>query len=427
MIIFCSGIGGIGLSALAAIRKLRGDDVHGSDRSESALLDDLRSQGMHVTTDQSGAAVPDGCELLIYSEAIPPEAPERQKATELGIRQISYPEALGEMSAGYRAIAVCGTHGKSSTTAMSARLLIEAGLDPTVVVGTKLKELGGRNWRVGKSDLFVLEACEYKRSFRFYKPEVILLTNADGDHFDYYTSAADYRSAFNDFVATLPSQGALITHMQDPDCKAIAEQSGKKNIDADKYPLITLQTPGVHMQQNAQLALGLAEYLKIPSDTAEKAIGGYAGSWRRLEMKGLYRGSIPVIDDYAHHPAELRATIAAIRNAYPDKRLVSVFQPHTHDRTNKLYADFVKAFPGVDLLFLTDVYDARKEYNTKKVNMPRFVGDISRESNVATGWTGTLEQTHERLASELQDNDVLLCMGAGDVTKLADDMSKGNR
>ena len=419
MIIFCSGIGGIGLSALAAIRKLRGDDVHGSDRSESALLDDLRSQGLHVTTDQSGVAIPAGCKLLIYSEAIPPEAPERQKATELGIRQISYPEALGEMTAGYRSIAVCGTHGKSSTTAMSARLLIEAGLDPTVVVGTKLKELGGRNWRVGKSDLFVLEACEYKRSFRFYKPEVILLTNADGDHFDYYTSAADYRAAFDDFVATVPPNGALITHMQDPDCIAIAQKSGKRIIDADGFPMITLHTPGVHMQKNAQLALGLAAYLKIPTETAQTAVGGYAGSWRRLEVKGMYKGSIPVIDDYAHHPAELKATISAIRSAYPDKRLVAVFQPHTHDRTNKLYADFVTAFPGVDLLFLTDVYDARKEYNTKKVNMPRFVGDISRESNVATGWTGTLDQTRERLASELQDNDVLLCMGAGDITNLA--------
>lgn len=426
MIVFCSGIGGIGLSAYASLRKAEGWDVHGSDRSESALLEDLRTQGIVVGTDQSGALIPDACELLVYSEAIPNDAPERLRATQMGIRQISYPEAVGEMSKGHRCIAVCGTHGKSSTTGMAARLLIHAQSDPTVVVGTKLQELDGRNWRTGKSDLFLLEACEYRRSFRFYHPEIILLTNADGDHFDYFASKEEYVSAFREFVALLPAQGTLITHLTDPDCKSIAEGCDKRILDADRYPSIVLQTPGLHMQKNAQLVLALADCMGIPSADAQASVSGYAGSWRRLERKGTYREKVPVIDDYAHHPVEVRATIQAMRSAHPHKRLVAVFQPHTHDRTTKLYADFVTAFAGVDLLFLTDVYDARKEYNTKKVNLPRLVGDISRESGVPTGWTGTLAQTKERLVNELQDGDVLLVMGAGDVTNLAQQMVDGH-
>ncbi len=191
MKIYCSGIGGIGLSAYAALQKLAGHTVFGSDRSESALLDDLRSQGIGIVLDQSGAAVPKDCDLFVYSEAIPESSPERQKAKEYGSMQKSYPAAVGDLSRGSRLICICGTHGKSSTTAMAARLLIETGKDPTVVVGTKLKELGGRNWRRGKSDIFLLETCEYRNSFHQYSPRIILMTNCDGDHFDVYKDTDD--------------------------------------------------------------------------------------------------------------------------------------------------------------------------------------------------------------------------------------------
>nr|MBP9750716.1 hypothetical protein [Candidatus Peribacteraceae bacterium] len=211
MIIFCSGIGGIGLSAYASLQKAAGHDVSGSDANDSALVQRLRADGITVSLSQDGSALPDGCELFVYSEAITPDAPERRLARERGIRSISYFAAVGEISKGKTLIAVSGTHGKSSTTAMVARLLIEAGFDPTVVVGTKLRELDGRNFRVGKSEWFVLEACEYRRSFHYLSPSIALVTNVDGDHFDAYKDLAEYQQSFVEFLQLLPSDGPVIT------------------------------------------------------------------------------------------------------------------------------------------------------------------------------------------------------------------------
>ncbi len=419
MHIFCSGIGGIGLSAYAALQKHAGHTVSGSDRSESALLDDLRSQGIGVTTDQSGKAIPSDCELLAYSEAIPQSAAERMEAKRRNIRQISYPHALGELSAGYRVIAVCGTHGKSSTTAMAARLLIDTGKDPTVVVGTKLQELGGRNWRKGKSDIFLIEACEYRRSFHFYSPAVILMTNVDGDHFDYFTSKDDYQSGFVEFIQKLPEAGLLITHMHDPDCAAVSKASGKNTIDADAQPLIALRTPGEHMRKNAQLVLALAQSLGIQSAKAGAAVAGYAGSWRRMEEKGLYRGSIPVVDDYAHHPVEIQATLSGLKEKYAGKRVVCIFQPHTHDRTLKLYDGFLHSFTRADLTIVTDVYEARKDIETARVDIKQFVTDIASGSHTDVRYGGSLMHCESMIGDIAREGDVIVCLGAGDITGLA--------
>ncbi len=328
---------------------------------------------------------------------------------------MSYPQALGELSRSHRVIAVCGTHGKSSTTAMAARLLIEAGKDPTVVVGTKLRELNGRNWRQGNSDLFLLEACEYRRSFSHYSPSVILMTNVDGD----YASVDDYRKSFAEFIAKLPADGTLITHMGDPGCKTLADVSNKNTLDADAFDLIGLKTPGLHMRQNAQLVLALADVLGIPQAEAKKAVSGYAGSWRRMEEKGLYKELIPVIDDYAHHPLEIRATLAALREKYGASRLLCIFQPHTHDRTLKLYDDFIHCFTDAGLLIVSDVYEARKDIETAKVDMDAFVQDIGDTSRVKTVKGGSLKDIEAHVAGVVQDDDVIVCLGAGDITGLA--------
>ena len=424
MQIFCSGIGGIGLSAYASLQKVAGHTVSGSDRSRSALLDDLESQGIVISTDQSGAAIPEKCDVLVYSEAIPPTASERVKAKERRVPQMSYPQALGEMSRGYQVIAVCGTHGKSSTTAMSARLLIECGLDPTVVVGTKLKELNGRNWRKGNSQIFVLEACEYRRSFSFYHPRIILMTNADGDHFDYYQSTDDYRKAFVEFVGTLPKEGSLITHMSDEQCHSIADTAVAAVTDADQYPLLSLGTPGLHMRQNAQLVLALADLLKIDKESASKAVSGYAGSWRRMEVRGQYNKTVTVIDDYGHHPKEIAATLQAIKEQYPTRRLVCAFQPHTHDRTLKLYEDFTRAFVNADFVVVSSVYEARKDIERSTVDLAAFTKDIGKGSGKQTVLGNSLEETEEVLKRLLEPNDVLVFMGAGDITNLAAKMSQ---
>lgn len=433
MKIYCSGIGGIGLSAYASLQKAAGHEVLGSDRSDSALLDDLRSQGITIFLDQSGTAVPEGCDLFVYSEAIPASAPERKRAAAFGIPQQSYPQAVGELSRPYDLIAICGTHGKSSTTAMVSRLLLQSGKDPTVVVGTKLQELHGRNWVWGKSKLFVLEACEYRHSFLNYEPSYALLTTCDGDHFDFYTSQEDYEQSFIKFLSQMKSGGAIITHLSDPICRRVAEASGKRIIDADEQPLLQLNTPGLHMRQNAQLVLALAKELTMNAKESQKILSGYSGSWRRMEVKGMYQGGaqkgvkdVTVIDDYAHHPAEIRATMQGVREANPRKRLVCIFQPHTHDRILKLYDDFLGAFAQCDLVIVADVYEARKEIETAKIDLPTLAADIQEKSAVPVEIGGPLSAIEATLPSLLRSGDVLLCMGAGDSTNLAEKLTRAS-
>ncbi len=423
MKIYCSGIGGIGLSAYAALQAAAGHMVSGSDRSDSALLEDLRSQGITIHLVQDGSGISGDEDLFVFSEAIPEFAPERVKAKEHGIRSVSYFEALGELSRDYTVIAVCGTHGKSSTTAMAARLLIEAGKDPTVVVGTKMHELGGRNWRKGSSDIFIVEACEYRRSFRFISPDIALMTTVDGDHFDAFSSIEDYRQAFVDFLKQLPEEGTVVLHGTDPDALEIAVQSGKSIIDADTFPLVPLSTPGLHMRQNACLVLGLAELLGIDQTMAIKSLSGFSGTWRRMEVKGNTTDGVTVIDDYGHHPAEIRATLAGLREAYPERRIVCVFQPHTHDRTRVLYKEFTEAFTDADLVIIPDIYVARSDIETGIVDVPRFVADIAKESQVEALFGESVPQTEHLLrTSILRTGDVLVTMGAGPITMLSDTM-----
>ena len=448
MKIYCSGIGGIGLSAYAALRNGEGHTVAGSDRADSALLDDLREQGIEIFLSQDGTHVPEDADLFVYSEAIPEEAPERVKAKEYGIRQISYANALGEMSKDYRVIAVCGTHGKSSTVSMASRVLIDAGLDPSIVVGTKLAELNGRNWRAGKSDIFLLEACEYRCSFHYLSPDIILLLNADGDHFDAFGSLEEYQQAYRTFLKLLPEDGTVITHMSDPDCVNLVEGLSAKMVDIDQKPLAKMNTPGLHMQQNAQLVLGLADELSVAEEGALHSLSGYSGCWRRMEVKGNVkeqpeRGStdpqdrkseedvmvrrahhdIVVIDDYAHHPLEITATLKALKEHYSDRRLVLVFQPHTHERTLSLYKDFVQSFSHADRLILTDVYEARSDIESEKLNIQTYGEDIAKESCIECSVGGSLEDIEASLREEiLEPGDLLVCMGAGTITKLAEGM-----
>ncbi len=328
---------------------------------------------------------------------------------------------------GYKVIAVCGTHGKSSTTAMAARMLMLNGYDPTVVVGTKMKELEGRNWRKGRSDYLVLEACEYRRSFLHYAPSIVLFTNCDGDHFDYYESIEDYHSAFLQFFRGMDKDGTIVCHGLSMEDVSIAKKSGRNIVDADQYPLISLQTPGYHMQQNAQLVLGLADVLNIPQQETREAVQGYAGSWRRMEKKGVVN-DVTIIDDYAHHPTEIRATLQAMRSAYPGQRIVTVFQPHTHDRTKKLYQEFLTCFRDTDLLIIPDIYVARNDIETDTVSVKTLAEDIARSSNIQVIDGISMDNTeHLLLTNILRKGDVLLCMGAGTVTNLAAKMASSGR
>jgi UDP-N-acetylmuramate--alanine ligase len=419
MKIFLSGIGGIGMSAYAALMKHAGHDVSGSDAHDSALIADLKSQGIAVSLKQDGNALAEGTELLVHSEAIPVSAPERVAAKERGIPQLSYFQALGKMIEGKEVIAICGTHGKSSTTAMIAKIFIECGRNPSVVLGTKMKELGNRNWRAGDPNLWIVEACEYRRSFLALQPTTIILTNADGDHFDAFKNAEEYQHAFIEFMSLLPENGMIIGHGEDKETKAIMHAAKKILIDADTEPLPTLATPGVHMKKNAQLAVVLAKKKGIDEAEALKALAGFSGTWRRMENLGETMRGVTVIDDYAHHPVEIRATIAAMKEHFPRRRLVCVFEPHTHDRVLKLWNDFTVAFSEADLLFVTKVFDARPEKDKEQVDAAKFAAEIGKTSKVSARPSGTITKTKATLEALLQPNDVLLIMGAGNSTKLA--------
>lgn len=420
MKIFLSGIGGIGMSAYAAIMKQAGHDVSGSDVTDSVVLADLRAQGIPVALKQDGAALEEGTDLLVYSEAIPESSKERTLARERGVAEKSYFAALGELTKNTDLIAVCGTHGKSSTTAMLAHIFIEAGLNPSVVVGTKIPQMGNRNWRVGDSKLWIVEACEYRHSFLSLMPSEIILTNVDGDHFDAFSSRESYLDAFSSFISSLPEGGKVITHGLDTDAVTLVQNAGKVLVDADEQAPPEMSIPGLHMRQNAQLALTLAIDRGIGPELARKALTSFTGTWRRMEVLGDTNNAVTVIDDYAHHPTEIRATISAIREKYGKRRLVCVYEPHTHDRTLKLWKEFTESFSEADLVLVTKVYDARPNPESDKVDVAKLAADIGRTSKVASRPSGSLDKTKTVLEEMLlHHGDVLLVMGAGKSTRLA--------
>jgi UDP-N-acetylmuramate--alanine ligase len=403
--------------------KSLGHEVSGSDKGSSQTTLDLISQGVPVTQNQDGTGLPSSLDLLVYSEAIPESARERQAAARMGVRQISYFAALGELTAGRELICIAGTHGKSSTTAMTAKVFIDAGMDPNVVVGTKMQELGGRNWRASRSKLWIVEACEYRRSFLHLSPRVILLTNADGDHFDAFKDMNDYESAFISFIQKLPAQGDVISHGNISTLRSIVSRAGRRFIDADNEPLTQLGTPGVHMQQNAQLVLKLAKLYGISKDAARRSLAEFNGTWRRLETKGTTHDKVLVIDDYAHHPTEIKASLAALRAAYPERRIICAFQPHTHDRTLKLWDAFLSSFADADIVVVTDVYDARPDKDSAKVDLAAFLKGIREYSHCQVIDGESLVGTKAVLIQEiLRPSDVLITMGAGSITNLATDI-----
>lgn len=408
------------MSAYAGHMLARGHEVHGSDRQASQITDDLRAQGAVISYDQSGSALPQNLDLLVYSEAIPTDAPERKIARERGVRSLSYFQALGELSRGTRLICVCGSHGKSSTTAMGAKMLMDCGRDPSVVVGTKMNELSGRNWRSGAGDLWIVEACEYRRSFLSLKPKIIVMTNIERDHFDAFPTDEDYDNAYAEFLAKLPDDGIVFYHGSDARSHAVVMKSGKTAVDVDEIAPPDVGTPGRHMQSNAQLVLALAAHMDINEAKARASLRGYRGSWRRMDHVGtVLGGSVDVIDDYAHHPTEIAATLKALKDAHAGRRLVVAFQPHTHDRTLKLWNEFAHAFTHADEVILLDVYDARPDRESESVVIDKLAHDIAAMSQTHVTLGGNVQTAAAAIQKILKPRDVCITMGAGSIGNLS--------
>ena len=352
------GIGGIGMSGLARYCVHEGKQVTGTnDNPSPKTLDSLREQGVEVSLDTT--LLPEA-DLYVYSEAWHNLNPTLLKlAFDSGKPCVNYFEALGMVANPYYLIAVSGAHGKTTTTAMLTDVLEEGGLDPTAIIGS-LRSKTGSNFRPGKSKYAVVEACEYKRDFLHLKPDVLVITNIEYEHVDYYKDLADVQSAFRSMAELVPETGFIITDTTSPSIAPILKDLKATIVDYRQFFDInlSLHQPGMHNRLNAAAALGVASVLGIDGAEARSALENFAGTWRRFEYKGTFLnegGAIPVFDDYGHHPTEVAATIAGAREQYPNRHLALVFQSHTYTRTHELFADFVTALSKADSVYMLPI------------------------------------------------------------------------
>jgi UDP-N-acetylmuramate--alanine ligase len=417
------GIGGIGMSALAQLCAHEGKKVTGSDRDPSPKVHELlSSKGIEVFVGHSADNVREGIDLVVYSDAVPEDNPERAVARERSIRQLSYFEALGEVTKGRFAVVVSGTHGKTTTTGMLAKILIDAGLNPTVIVGSIVKDFGS-NFVAGDPDLFVVEGCEYKRHFTNFSPNVFVITNLELDHTDYYADLASMQDAFREVLQKVPAQGAIIANPFLPGVSPILSEFGDQVVDYTKEIICDLHLPGAHNVANAQAAKAAAKAAiqakgkDVPEAELDASLASFEGTWRRFEYKGQSPLGAIVIDDYAHHPTAIEATLKATREKYPRRRIAVLFQPHTYTRTKSFFKEFAEALALSDEVVLMEVYAAR-EAPIPEVSSERLAEAVNAAGGSAKS-VKSLDDAYDVLR-EYDENWILLSLGAGEQYKVAE-------
>ncbi len=435
MKIYFIGIGGIGTSALAQYYLSKDHEVSGSDLVSSEITDFLRKKGAKLLLGKHLAQnLPEDTNMVIYSPAIQKDNPELKQALRFQVsgyklQVLSYPQALGELTKKYFTIAVSGTHGKSTTTAMLSLILEKAGLDPTVIVGTRLKEFGGSNFRAGGSQYLIIEADEWQASFLNYYPQIIVLTNIEAEHLDFYKNLRDILKTYLRYISNLQKEGTLVLNRDDENILKLKKELSNVKIqefsikqkEAEKLK-DCLTIPGEHNIYNALAALWAARILNVSDEISFEALAQYKGSWRRFEIK---KGKIDdkrftLIDDYAHHPTEIKATLKAAREKFPHNEIWSIFQPHQYQRTYYLFDDFVKEFSKapVDRIIITDIYDVagrEKSEIKKKVSSKKLAEKIEKESVIYLA----KDKIEDYLKDNLKGGEVVIIMGAGNIYKLA--------
>lgn len=413
------GIGGIGMSALARFLVHEKKRVSGSDRAGSQITEALETEGVTVYTEQVAANISKDIELVIYTEAMSHDHEEMVAAKKLGVPMINYFEALGLAMNPYYLIAVSGTHGKTTTTAMLTDVFEAAGKDPTTIVGS-LRAKTKSNFRAGKSKYAIVEACEYKRDFLHLRPDVLIITNVEYEHTDYYRDITDVQDAFRELVLQVNEGGMVVVNTKDPVIMPIIV--GVRNvIDYTEFLDVTLplKQPGLHNRLNAAAALAVARHEKLDMDEAQTALSEFTGTWRRFEYKGEFQG-VPVYDDYAHHPTEIKATLDGVRELYPEKDITIVFEPHTYSRTGMLFEDFAKAFGYADRVLLLPIYAAREDNPHGISSRELAVKSLEHNKNVL--YVPTYEAAIDTLKDATKANDVIVVLGAGNITKLAGEL-----
>ncbi len=451
--VYFVGIGGISMSGLAEILNRAGFRVSGSDWHSSPITQALETKGIRVQYGESSDHITDDIDCAVLTSAVHENNLEFQAIREKKIPYLSRAELLGQLMQNYRIpIAISGTHGKTTTTSMVSEVLLQADTDPTLSIGGILKSIGG-NIRVGGSDYFVTEACEYTNSFLSFFPKIGIILNIEEDHLDFFKDLEDIRHSFREFAKLLPEDGCLIINGEIPhyheitdglSCRIITYCSHaltSEGTGADYYPAnithdemghpsfdlagkegsgrsFSLQVPGAHNISNALAAIALADVLGIDSEATAKALHSFSGTDRRFEYKGSV-GGVTVIDDYAHHPTEITATLSAAQN-YPHKTLWCVFQPHTYTRTKAFMKDFARALSLADKVILADIYAAR-ETDRLGISSETLQKEIQALGHEAF-YFPTFDEIENFLLENCINGDLLITMGAGDVHKIGENL-----
>lgn len=439
------GIGGISMSGLAEILLKEGFKISGSDTKESDMTIRLESLGAHIFIGQRSSNIMPNIDLVVYTAAIHEDNPEFKAVLEHNIPTMSRAMLLGQIMSNYKnAIAVSGTHGKTTTTSMVSHILLQASMDPTITVGGILNAISG-NIRVGKSEVFVTEACEYTNSFLEFNPKISIILNIEEDHLDFFSGIEEIKESFKLFAQKLPSDGLLIINgdmdcvpyiSKDLVCPIITfginpenqysptnityDQIGNAHFDLviDGVPSghIDLSVSGLHNVSNALSAIAVAKELGVSFEDIQKGLLSFCGTKRRFEYKGEL-GGITIIDDYAHHPTEIEATLTSARK-YPHKEIWCVFQPHTYTRTKAFLKDFAKSLSLCDHVILTDIYAAR-EANTGEIHSKDLLREL-KEYDVDSQYFDSFNEVENYLLSHCEKNDLLITMGAGDVVSIGE-------
>ncbi len=443
--IYFIGIGGISMSGLAEILLSEGFRISGSDRTPSPLTHTLEEQGAVVHYGQQAENITADIDLIVYTSAIRPDNPELTAAGRLSIPTLTRAQLLGQMMKNYQVpIAISGTHGKTTTTSMISGILLEHKADPTLSIGGIYKPIGG-NIRVGSSEYFVTEACEYTNSFLSFFPKISIILNMDADHLDFFRDIDHIRQSFRRFAQLLPADGCLIINSDTPAYETITEGlpcpvitygldhpagytaadisfDGKGNPtftclrNGEKIGVFSLSVPGMHNVSNALAAIALGERLDLDIAVIQKGLANFPGTDRRFQYKGSV-GGVTIIDDYAHHPTEIRATLTAARD-HLHKKLWCVFQPHTYTRTNALLADFAQALTLADHVVLADIYAAR-EKNTIGITSRDLQKEIVK-LGTPCDYFPTFDEIENFLLENCGQDDLLITMGAGDIVMVGE-------
>ena len=439
--IYMVGIGGIGMSALAQLFAHQGRAVSGSDREESPTTTLLSQKGITVTVGHDQCNIPAGTELLVYSDAVWSDNVERIRAKEMGIPEMSYFEALGLVSQDARTVAVTGTHGKTTTTGMLAKILRDAGEMPTAIVGSIVRDFGlnspegavgrtdlhsksvlGSNFLAGRDDLFVVEACEYRDHVLKLNPEILVITNIELDHTDYFPTLEALQDTFRVAAEKVPETGVVVTSPEDPHIAGILKHVRARIVDYRQKAVGEVQLLGEFNRDNARAALAaaLAVMPSLSREAAVKSLSEFKGSWRRFEYKGETPSGALVYDDYAHHPTAMRKTIEAAREKFPDKKIVVAFHPHLYSRTKSLLNEFASALALPDKAIVAPIYAAREAPDPSVSN--KILAALARYEGGNVISLDTFNDIRDVLLEEGSDS-LLITMGAGDIYKVAEQIA----